>query len=80
MLSFVAMIGATPLESRDDPAPYVPLTSARAGGSSDPIENTSPAHPALSILRSRIARRSAPRLPTTISRSAPGSAPATQRL
>jgi hypothetical protein len=61
VLSYVAMIGATPLGGRDDPVPtlYVPLTSALASGVSDPIQNISPAHyPALAI-RPRSARRSA---------------------
>jgi hypothetical protein len=73
------MIGANPLESRDDPTTYVPLTSARASGGSDPIKKISPAHPAISVLRHRPACLNAPTLAIMIYRNAWGSAPTTLR-
>ncbi|KAF8490522.1 hypothetical protein F5888DRAFT_1740788 [Russula emetica] len=55
VLSYVAMIGATPLGKRDPPSPpaYVLLITARGG--SDPIENISPAQSALTNLTFRSA-------------------------
>jgi hypothetical protein len=52
VLSYVAMIGATPLGNRAPPA-YALLITARGG--SDPIENISPAQSALPILAFRSA-------------------------
>ena len=57
VLSYVAMIGATPLGSRDPPR-YAPLSTARGG--SDSIENISPAQTAPPILRLLSAPGSAP--------------------
>jgi hypothetical protein len=79
VLSYVAVIGATPLGNRA-PAEainrrqkYVPLTTALGG--SDPIEKKIPARAALSTLRFRTAGSTA--LPILIARRARGTAPQT---
>jgi hypothetical protein len=53
VLSYVALIGATPLGNGASPPTYVLLTTASARGGSDLIENTSPAQTTLSILSFR---------------------------